>query len=193
METRFKKFLKSPISDGINLAASVIGILGFLTGMTSIPFLVNFYIGDPDIDSAVWFGGEISYSITVPLFIITYLFVFGIYYLFLVKFYKVLHHKGFIFGYNPKYKIPTSDTFSIIFFTLVGVFLEFLVARAFFIVPGSFLRFWNSIESGVRETFVSLFVLFVVPASIWFISILAKGAREAGTGITIHVIHLDLD
>ena len=135
-----KSISAKSIADSISLIASIIGIFGFLTGISSIPsWLVS---NNGDSDTATWFGGRISYSVSVPVFVITIVFIFGLYFIVAIRINKWLFAQGiihqrigddFFFVETIIHNLSnSSDLFSLFCVVAVGSAIGYLIIRAFF-------------------------------------------------------------
>ncbi len=147
----FRFFIPSEISDFVSLIAGLIGIFGFLTGISSIPILLttNSMQLSTTEERAWFFNSSIPLSLSIPVFIITLLFVYGVYFLFLIRVNQRLCYLGVI---TPNYQNDRwtadfdrrpGDTFSIAFFMILGGAIGFLLLRAFFYIPEDFFSIEN--------------------------------------------------
>jgi hypothetical protein len=124
----------------INFIASLIGILGFLTGVNNMPSLIA---GNGNLVS--WFESQISYWLSIPAFIFAVFFVYGLYFLMLVQIYKWFYWYDvmwwhfswfglleFIGNSKKMLKEIESTLVSVFFFSIIGYALGGLIFQAFF-------------------------------------------------------------
>jgi hypothetical protein len=175
------------ISDIISLIASLIGIFGFLTGISSLPLLIT--SGNEGVNThrqAVWFGDSIPLSISIPVFFITLLFIYGLYFLMLIRINRWLYRIHAISppksGWKGRRVVDNDlgDMFSVTFFVVLGIAIGVLVARAFFDF---------SVQPGVDGGFVLLCLSAGMILFLFFLYSLCAAAREAGAQLESKLGH----
>ena len=196
-----KSFLNGSMSDSLNLVASIIGILGFLTGVSNAPSLLA--------NTKTWFGSNIPYWVSIPVFIISLLFVYGIYFLALCRLYKWLSLRKaisrffsmlllvelFLKGISHLFPFKEfiayltgtfqelrdekieGNVFSIIFFILFGVGISALLFQAFFDVPVVLL--WLN-EFASKNASGNLYIGLSILGLVSFLYLLCITAQNIG-------------
>ena len=167
------------VSNILNLIASLIGIFGFITGISSLPLLIT--SSDQGVNAhrqAVWFGSAIPLSISIPVFSITLLFVYGLFFLMLIRINRWLYRIHVISSpHRYSWDNSSGDNFSVMFFVVLGAAIGALVARAFFdfsITPGVDERSASAMAGDM-----AVGILVGVPLFLWFLFSLCVAARDA--------------
>lgn len=182
-------FLESPTADFINLLASLFGIFGFLTGIASFPYLLGYYSDNPDRSIVAWFGSSIPLAISIPIFILSLIFVYVLYFFMLVKVYRWMYRSNYITGNtwtnHIRYFMDKPDYFSIIVFKIVGICITTLCI-VLFLYPS-----WENLPTGSEATdkvgigaMAVVLYIFIIPPLWWFLDQLCKAAREVGVNIS---------
>ena len=130
------------IADSINVIAALIGIFGFLTGISSLPLILLTKNGSQT--DTTWFFSTISYSVAIPIFILTLVFVYGLYFVVVFKANRWLYQQNIIKRFEPpglkRRDIPNygviyggkpGDELSLVFFVSLGSVVGWLIVRAF--------------------------------------------------------------
>ena len=134
-----KAITAKSIADSISLIASIIGIFGFLTGISSIPVWLA---GDSgNVNTANWMD-KIPFTVSITAFAITVIFVYGFYFVIAIRINRWLYSQGIIHSQLPShfhflnslfYNLSNpSDLFALFCLVTVGSGLGFLIIRAFF-------------------------------------------------------------
>jgi len=173
-----------PTGDAVNVIAAVIGIFGFISGIPSIPVWIALSSGtDQPTISVVWFSPAIPVAIAVPVFLLSLLFVFGLYFSLLIRVFRQLFLLRIVtapetrtYSYSNRDRSP-ADTFATVFFVCIGAVLAFLLAYLFF---GDALIFLLELAGPGGSPGLLLMVIVVAVGIIVFLILLCNGARDAG-------------
>lgn len=196
-----KSFLRSPMSDSLNLIASIVGILGFLTGINNIPSMIA--------NARTWFSSNIPYWVSIPVFVLSLLFVYGIYFLMLCRIYKWLYRRDaigerfsmltvFVLSlltfrniFQPKVFLDRivnnfeiaherkfeGNIFALFFFMFFGVAISALIFQAFFDVPQilTLISDWTN-----QDANGGYIIELIVLVSLFFLYLLCITAQNIG-------------
>lgn len=165
----------------IHLIASLIGIFGFITGISSVPLLLSSANNGSPVVQTTWSGANIPYSISIPVFVISLLFVCALYYLLIVRISTWLCTYGLVSLRDGQYTMQeneSGDWFWDVFFTVLGYAICALVFRVFFEIPS--LQELRATEDDGMVLLGMMGAVFLTPASIIFVNSLARAARIAG-------------
>ena len=166
MQEKNAKIL-SIIADSINVGAALIGIFGFLTGISTLPS----------------FFGAIPFSVSFPVFIITLVFVYGLYFAVVFKANRWLFLRGLIKRWKPPHIVPLyseerkvygsrpADLFSVIFFASLGTAIGWLIFYAFFI---------SLMTNPASEIILLFLALPAIIALVSWLCIVAKNSASIG-------------
>jgi hypothetical protein len=180
MQEKNAKIL-SIIADSINVGAALIGIFGFLTGISTLPSLLSGKGSQQT--NASWFFGAIPFSVSFPVFIITLVFVYGLYFAVVFKANRWLFLRGLIKRWKPPHIVPLyseerkvygsrpADLFSVIFFASLGTAIGWLIFYAFF----------SSLMTNPASEIILLFLaLPAIIALVSWLCIVAKNSASIG-------------
>jgi hypothetical protein len=183
------------------LVASIIGILGFLTGISNAPSLLT--------NAKTWFGSSIPYWVSIPVFMISLLFIYGVYFLMLCRIYKWLFARRaiseifsilflfelalqtirhlfpfqkFIDYLLQSFRILRDERiegniFSVTFFMLFGIAISALLFQAFFDVPATSLWINEFVSKNING---NLYFAIIILGVFGFLYLLCITAQNTG-------------
>jgi hypothetical protein len=136
MDENYYPFSKAFV-DVVSFVSGLIGIFGFITGITSLPYMLS-DVRQSSTGAITWFGWNIVWYVSLPVFLITLLFVYGVYFFVLVNAYRFLYRMGAIHYPRVKDKrgnvrnYELGNRFTGIFFSAFGLAIGLLLLPAFF-------------------------------------------------------------
>jgi hypothetical protein len=177
--------------DVVSFVSGLIGIFGFIfgfiTGITSLPYMLTDVTQSPT-GTVAWFGWGIPWYVSVPIFIITLLFVYGVYFFVLVNAYRLLYRMGAV--HYPRVKNRYGDVESYVngnrfagtFFSLLGFAIGPLLLPAFLDLSQVTIEVWLIIA--VFGGIIMLFAGFIFVPPIWGVMwTMCEAARETALKI----------